>query len=499
MQRGRVKGQLRMSWATVAANLDFSTSSSSWALSNGLEAFTSGEEAEILNTLQNLYNNSAEARNALEAIAGSDVLHIGKSSIAAGVWASNIVGYNLSKISDIQYFNHTGALVAEKLGLSLIHEIIHVAYPLSDVLDTSESALNAQDVDQRGDTLEKQSIVAGEMGWTDNIQPSYLAQISIGDARLGDLAAGVSYSNGDTIDIVRIGMGDADTLDHSLNTVNLRDLMIGFAGNDVIKAGAGADYAYGGEGNDSIDGGDANDVVFGGDGHDSLVGGAGDDTLTGGSFSTEPTTGSDGTDTLSGGSGNDLLTSGNGFGASILGGDGNDKIVVRSFNATIDSGGGDDLIDARLGEADIFLDGVTLKWGVDTGHDFLVDPFWQAIATFDMTGVSLADLEFVWDKTLMDTWTDDDDGVPRWNHELYSGDAVIRVDADTTLYIGKITIDYVEDTFLNENYEYLQTDVYPEVVLDDVTDNLPALVQNNPGLIVIGSVAAYMNAPDNWI
>ncbi len=117
-----------MSWATVSANLDFATSSSGWATSNGLTAFSSGEEAAILNALQALYNSSPEAQNALEAAAGSSVLHIGKSSIPAGVWASNIIGYNLPKISDIHYFNSKGSLVPEILGLSLIHEIIHVAY-----------------------------------------------------------------------------------------------------------------------------------------------------------------------------------------------------------------------------------------------------------------------------------------------------------------------------------------------------------------------------------
>jgi Ca2+-binding RTX toxin-like protein len=80
---------------------------------------------------------------------------------------------------------------------------------------------------------------------------------------------------------------------------NVRNFILGMAGNDTISGMGGNDDLQGQGGNDVIHGGNGNDRIDGDDGDDTLYGDAGDDIVNGGS----------GTDTLIGGSGADLLTS----------------------------------------------------------------------------------------------------------------------------------------------------------------------------------------------
>lgn len=490
-----------MSWSTVAANIVFVDSNSTWA--GALTQFSSQDEATILNTLETLYNSSATARAALDAAAGSTTLHIGQSAANAPGFAdapTHVVGYNLGAIAASEYFNDHGTLVSEITAISLIHEVIHVAYnPIGDLASSTESALNAANADQQGPTVAIQNAVSAEMGWTTNIQSSYLAAFLTSDARASDVANGVSYTDGNQIDIVRLGFNTADTLDHSNNTTNLRDLILGFSGNDVIRAGGGADYADGGKDNDTLEGGAGNDKLYGGDGHDSLSGDAGNDTLIGGSFPGEPTSGSDGTDTLSGGGGNDLLQSGNGYGVQLNGDEGNDKLIVASFNATLDGGGGDDVLDATgLVDADFRVDGVVIKFNASSGHDYIIAPANAAIMKLDLSSLAFSSITIQWNKTYVESWVDQDDNIDRWDVDFYQGDAVIKIDDDTTLYIGSLELQHYHDRWTNQDSDYYRPATDPEVQFSDQGDYLGNFIYDHPNIVVVGSVASYLHAPDNW-
>jgi Ca2+-binding RTX toxin-like protein len=64
---------------------------------------------------------------------------------------------------------------------------------------------------------------------------------------------------------------------------NGNNLILGSAGNDLIRALQGNDCVVGGGGNDDLRGNQGNDVLVGGSGNDALTGGLGQDTCYGGS------------------------------------------------------------------------------------------------------------------------------------------------------------------------------------------------------------------------
>ncbi len=97
-------------------------------------------------------------------------------------------------------------------------------------------------------------------------------------------------------------------------SVNLRDLIFGSGGSDVIKSAGGDDCIVGNGGADQIDSGTGNDVALGGDGDDWLYGLKGNDRLYGGAGS-DRIKGGDGDDAIDGGSGTDLCTGGAGTNA----------------------------------------------------------------------------------------------------------------------------------------------------------------------------------------
>ena len=87
-------------------------------------------------------------------------------------------------------------------------------------------------------------------------------------------------------DQVKIGKG-----------VNLRGIIDGGIGNDVLIGGVANETLLGGDGNDKLYGGDGKDQLYGGNGKDSLWGGNGSDVLDGGA----------GSDKLYGEAGNDVI------------------------------------------------------------------------------------------------------------------------------------------------------------------------------------------------
>lgn len=156
------------------------------------------------------------------------------------------------------------------------------------------------------------------------------------------------------------------------------DTVNGGAGDDVINGGSGDDFVMGdadndnitgGDGNDTLDGGFGNDVMNGDNGRDSMIGGFGDDLMIGGNDNDflsgdtgeDTLVGAGGNDTLDGGRNNDVLL-GNSGNDKLRGDHGDDTIVAHRGDDTIDGGDGNDLIMAGEGN-----DGIV---GGD-GNDFI--------------------------------------------------------------------------------------------------------------------------------
>lgn len=216
--------------------------------------------------------------------------------------------------------------------MAYIHEVIHALgglnYTDGGLSGLSDTALNGT-TDHRGETVREQNDVAIEMGWTDNVQASYLAAGPL--SRFPSIQVGVDYSNGETVETVRLGDNSGQTLDHRTHGSNA-DLMFGLGGGDDIFAGSGRDFVYGGDGADNIFGGAGDDVLYGdnlveglNDGIDEIDGEAGDDVLIGGG----------GADDLSGGIDNDVLDGGSGA-DTLNGGAGADVASLLSETAFVE-------------------------------------------------------------------------------------------------------------------------------------------------------------------
>ncbi len=189
------------------------------------------------------------------------------------------------------------------------------------------------------------------------------------------------------------------------NSISIRAILRGGAGNDILQGGSGADYLYGGSGNDELHGrqgddvlhgddgddlligGDGNDIIYGGNGNDYLLGGNGNDWLIGeagddqlfGEAGNDAMFGGDGNNLLSGGDGNDSLYGGSGIDAMYGGsGDdylrgfaGDDRMRGEGGNDTIDGEGGSDIIDGGLGD-DYLVGGFGNDvLNGDAGNDFM--------------------------------------------------------------------------------------------------------------------------------
>ena len=89
------------------------------------------------------------------------------------------------------------------------------------------------------------------------------------------------------------------------------DNLLGFAGDDTIRAGEGNDRLLGMAGRDLLKGELGNDRLFGGIGNDTIIGGGGNDRLHGG-FGDDRLAGEGGNDILLGGPGADVLIGGAG-------------------------------------------------------------------------------------------------------------------------------------------------------------------------------------------
>lgn len=119
---------------------------------------------------------------------------------------------------------------------------------------------------------------------------------------------------------------DQTEQDDTLYGSSYSDVLNGFGGADILKAGQGDDQLYGGAGKNVLHGHGADDLLVGGDDTDRLLGGSGDDRLYG----------HGGNDILRGGAGNDWMEGGAGADVFIFRNNwGHDE--VTDFQDDIDS------------------------------------------------------------------------------------------------------------------------------------------------------------------
>ena len=146
------------------------------------------------------------------------------------------------------------------------------------------------------------------------------------------------------------GMGGDDTIIANGG----RNFLDGGIGNDTITGSDARDLIAGFLGNDTIDAKGGNDIVHGGadndvidlgDGNDLCLAGAGDDNVTGGDGN-DRIFGQEGNDTITGGDGNDSLFGINGA-DSLLGESGNDVLVGGDEEDFLDGGEGTNRIIQR--------------------------------------------------------------------------------------------------------------------------------------------------------
>src|SRR5690348_814751 len=144
--------------------------------------------------------------------------------------------------------------------------------------------------------------------------------------------------------------------------------LFGGNGNDTLIGGSGNDQLFGQAGNDILLGKGGNDLLFGGDGNDTLTGGAGDDQVFGQAGDDRMIWNpGDGTDLFEGGDGNDtaVVNGGNGAETFTITPNGTrvrfDRITPAPFtldigtteNLVLNAGGGDDIITAQNGLANL--------------------------------------------------------------------------------------------------------------------------------------------------
>ena len=366
-----------MPWSDIEAKLIF-YSQNAWPLAQEHKKFMAPvsfeDELAITFYLEDLYSNSPVAQQIMhDVVARVGYIRIGTSTQqnAPAFYGDGgnfgYIGISLPLVNEAYFFNDVGILVNQRTEIALIHELAHLK-GLRDP-DYNLAQMNGPSYDFNGPVIDLQNEVVRDLGlfYITHIQVSYDSQILSTDRRFALLDVGVSYTQGDQIDIVRYGDPDRRTinnvLDMSNRTDNSRDLIFGFSGNDTINGGGGNDYLYGGTGGDTLMGGAGNDLIYGGmkpntgqqdnGGTDWLYGEAGDDTIYGGVDLNNPIGSSFGGSALIGGSGADTLIGG-------LGGDylyGN--VIDNSndgANDVLDGGGGSDEFHVGNGDHILNLD-----------------------------------------------------------------------------------------------------------------------------------------------
>lgn len=176
------------------------------------------------------------------------------------------LGIDQAEIAKSYYFSTQGVLVQDDIRLVIAHELVHA---LGGGIDPesgagSDASQNADGgYDYKGPAIVLQNAVARSLGLPE--QNNYYTGISTDNTTYAKLSVGVSYAEGNTVDVVRFALSSGDaTLDMSARA-DSSDVLITFEGNDSLYGGEGDDYLYGGAGNDTLIGGRGSDLIFGGD------------------------------------------------------------------------------------------------------------------------------------------------------------------------------------------------------------------------------------------
>jgi hypothetical protein len=357
-----------MSWTQVEASIEFWDPTKSWGASNqgigGLDPDT--EQQDIVTILHNYYIDSTTFAGILDDLSSSGI-KIAKANAGSfthpGDWYS---AWNPSQV--VWYFNTEGTLVEGLGGLILAHELIHQQLHQFD-FDPDHHSIsdqNSSNYDFLGPILTVENQIITELGIADHITTGYSAQFSPAGAATYGFAVDTNYTDGQTIDITRLGDENDNVLDMRNRTDNSRDLIFGDDGNDSIYGGAGDDHLYGGGAADFA--GSGNDKLYGGDGGDQLFGGDGNDLLDSGLNVIDPDSDTEREDRLYGGDGNDVLIM-RGIWCKADGGDGSDQYWIT------DSGSGCtyNINDTGVGDS-IYWHGYELSGGTKQVIELIYDP-----------------------------------------------------------------------------------------------------------------------------
>jgi hypothetical protein len=297
-------------------------------VTTGPGAVNLDDQMQIKNTITALWA-SGTARALLTAAANIDRLYFETDSSegsAAPLEVSKPININFSEITRLTWFNDKGRAVQASVDLVMIHELQHATSP-DGVFDPgypnlrpSSAIVNQADWVTDGPAVIAHNAVARQLGRAEEVRVSYFGSPGATDPS-NTLVTGRNYTEGATIDSVRIGAyedgptdGSARIMDERLHATDLRNLIFGSGSKDDINAAAGNDFVYGLGGNDTIRGGAGNDVIYGDDKFDFSV--VGDDTLYG-DGGNDRIYGGKGTDTIYGGIGADILVGGAGGNLSI--------------------------------------------------------------------------------------------------------------------------------------------------------------------------------------
>lgn len=178
------------------------------------------------------------------------------------------IGINIDAIDTLRWISDSGSVVAAELALVLIHELKHLANGQDDPPYVSRTGPDAAGFDYKGPQVQLQNQVAIDLGVGHLVQASYEAALFADDARISVLGA-ESLTGGAQIDVAILGYAEGEVLDTSALSSESRDLLIGFGGDDQLRAGAGSDWLYGGDHDDILMGGLGADLLHGGEGIDT--------------------------------------------------------------------------------------------------------------------------------------------------------------------------------------------------------------------------------------
>lgn len=226
-----------------------------------LTGFSTADQATILGAIRTAYEGSATAKSMFDSW-----ISIPGNTIAINFLSGKFRAYrnlgrlevDLNQLNSAMYIDNNGTAVKDTAVTAIVHELVHALTGRSDDYNAT---------DYKGSTVTYSNTIYKELGLPE--QNSYIAYDDTGNI----LTLGYQYTNGAAIDRSVVRDSDWD----SSAAGNSKDLLIGGASGNVLRAGDGNDFLYGNGGNDTLDGGSGDDKLYGGDDADTLKGDSGYD------------------------------------------------------------------------------------------------------------------------------------------------------------------------------------------------------------------------------